>query len=39
LADAVYLLRARALRTLPPGNNPLRELLPEQLPLDWDETA
>jgi hypothetical protein len=39
LADAVCLLRARVLRTLPPGKHPLRELLPEQLPLDWDETG
>ena len=39
LADAVCLLRARVLRTLPPGKHALRELLPEQLPLDWDETA
>jgi hypothetical protein len=38
LADAVCLLRARALRTLPPSNHPLAELLPEQLTLDWDQT-
>ena len=33
---------ARALRTLPPSNHPLAEMLPEQLTMDWnqpDETA
>jgi hypothetical protein len=39
LADAVCLLRARALRTLAPNAHPLRELLPEQLTWDWDEDA
>ena len=37
LADAVCLLRARALRTLPPANHPLAELLPEQLTMDWED--
>lgn len=39
LADAVCLLRARALRSLPPSDHPLTELLPEQLALEWDEIA
>jgi hypothetical protein len=39
LADAVCLLRARALRTLAPNSYPLRELLPEQLTWDWDESG
>jgi hypothetical protein len=39
LADAVCLLRARALRTIAPSRHPLRELLAEQLTLDWDETT
>jgi hypothetical protein len=39
LADAVCLLRARALRTLPPSNHPLVELLPEQLTMDWGEAV
>lgn len=38
LADAVCLLRARALRTLPQSNHPLAELLPQQLMLDWEES-
>ena len=37
LADAVCLLRARALLTLPTTDHPLRELLPVQLTLDWNE--
>lgn len=39
LADAVCLLRARALRTLPPSKHPLAEMLPDQLTLDWDEST
>jgi len=37
LADAVWLLRARALRMMPPSNHPLAELRPEQLTLGWDQ--
>lgn len=37
LADAVCLLRARALRTLPPANHPLAPLMPAQLIMDLDE--
>jgi hypothetical protein len=37
LADGVCLLRARAMRTLPPSNHPLAEMLPQQLTRDWDE--
>jgi hypothetical protein len=36
LADAVCLLRARALRTLPPSHHPLAEMLPEQLNMGWE---
>ena len=38
LADAVCLLRARALRALPPTNHPLAEMLPEQLTMLWDDS-
>jgi hypothetical protein len=37
LADAACLLRARALRTLPPRAHPLQELLPQQLAWEWNE--
>lgn len=37
LADAICILRAKALRSLPPRNHPLAELLPEQLTMNfWD---
>jgi hypothetical protein len=39
LADAVCLLRARALRTLAPKAHPLRELLPQQLTWNWEDSA
>jgi hypothetical protein len=40
LTDAVCRLRARALRTLPPTNQPSVEMLPQQqLRTDWDESA
>jgi hypothetical protein len=39
LADAVCLLRARALRGRPPTNHPLAGMLPEQLTMDWEKPA
>jgi hypothetical protein len=36
LADAVSIIRARALMEKPAASFPLRQLLPEQMLLDWD---